>query len=240
MMRTPHTAEVNAQESRGVNRPLFKMPSDEAIRRMTNMNYAACLNSKILQFVQVEIGFMGTPTLISSDDFPHYVGRLDELMQEVSERFLSEPSMTDALPNYLCTAKKLEKLYSDFQHQLNQSFGLAKICWKTQSGIRWMTNRATLEIARSNLSTISRYNEMRKKAEEYANGDLRLFNYIDKILSDRKFQSNPQNYLHAWKERRGYTHEFRMPEDQARLFFDQFDFVKNQDCKISSCSFPIA
>lgn len=61
---------------------------------------------------------------------------------------------------------------------------------------------------------------MLKKAQTYAEGDDRLLKYINKILNDQKFQSNPRGYLDTWKEKRGYTEEFREPEDQARGFFD--------------------
>lgn len=61
---------------------------------------------------------------------------------------------------------------------------------------------------------------MLEKAQNYAEGNDRLLNYINKILTDEKFQSNPRGYLDAWRERRGYTEVFKMPEDQARRFFD--------------------
>ena len=78
--------------------------------------------------------------------------------------------------------------------------------------------------------------DMLKKAEVYANGneDLlvyindntlvkgseELLVYISDILTDKTFQNNPRDYLNAWKERRGNSKEYRMPEDEAREFFD--------------------
>lgn len=63
--------------------------------------------------------------------------------------------------------------------------------------------------------------ELLQKAQAYAKNDERLLNYIIAILNNENFQSNPQGYLNAWSKKRGYTREYRIPEDQARSFFDQ-------------------
>lgn len=63
--------------------------------------------------------------------------------------------------------------------------------------------------------------EMHAKAKVYAKNDERLLNYIQDILNDPKFQANPKRYLADWGKKRGSTEEFRMPEDQARMFFDK-------------------
>lgn len=63
--------------------------------------------------------------------------------------------------------------------------------------------------------------EMLIKARTYTTNDDRLFDYIKDILNDRKFQANPKGYLAEWRERRGYTEEYRVPEDAARTFFDK-------------------
>lgn len=54
-----------------------------------------------------------------------------------------------------------------------------------------------------------------------------LLAYITKILNSSEFQSDPgkymkswkQKYLRDWEQRRGGAEEFRIPEDQAILFF---------------------
>jgi hypothetical protein len=64
--------------------------------------------------------------------------------------------------------------------------------------------------------------EMIAKAKVYAESDENLLEYIQDILQDDKFQANPKGYLADWKKKRGYTEELRMPEDQARKFFDKY------------------
>ena len=46
-----------------------------------------------------------------------------------------------------------------------------------------------------------------------------LYNYIVNILYDPLFQADPENFIADWKRRRGNTREFRIPEDQALVFF---------------------
>jgi len=63
--------------------------------------------------------------------------------------------------------------------------------------------------------------DMKQKAQEFANGKEELLHYITSILDDEKFQSNPRGYLDAWKEKRGNSEIKKFPEDRARTFFDQ-------------------
>jgi len=65
------------------------------------------------------------------------------------------------------------------------------------------------------------WEEMMQEAQAYAQNDEPLLNYIIAILNDENFQSNPQGYLDAWRKKRGYTREYRIPEDQALSFFAQ-------------------
>lgn len=62
---------------------------------------------------------------------------------------------------------------------------------------------------------------MLKKVEEFAKGDKEVLKYIQDILNNDRFKSNPKRYLDEWKIKRGTTEEFRWPEDEARMFFDQ-------------------
>ncbi|MBS4168513.1 hypothetical protein [Parachlamydia sp. AcF125] len=64
-----------------------------------------------------------------------------------------------------------------------------------------------------------------KKAKSYAARQTcgepgNLLVYIEKVLNDPLFQANPENFMKDWKQRRGNTEEFRMPEDQAMIFFE--------------------
>jgi hypothetical protein len=63
-------------------------------------------------------------------------------------------------------------------------------------------------------------NGMHAKPKAYAKNDGDLLEYIQNILNDSKFQDNPKGYLANWRVERGYTETFRIPEDQARKFFD--------------------
>ena len=47
-----------------------------------------------------------------------------------------------------------------------------------------------------------------------------LLKYIQDILYDQEFQSNPQGYLDEWREQRGSSQQLKFPEDIAREFFD--------------------
>jgi hypothetical protein len=65
-----------------------------------------------------------------------------------------------------------------------------------------------------------------KEAEEFAkdhpqNKNNNLKNFIVNILDNKKFQSNPEQYLKKWKDFRGNTEEFRIPEDIAMRFFEE-------------------
>lgn len=62
---------------------------------------------------------------------------------------------------------------------------------------------------------------MLANAVKYAKGDQELLKYINKVLMNVEFQSNPQGYLKAWRKRRGQTEEYRVPEDDAHSFFNQ-------------------
>jgi hypothetical protein len=66
--------------------------------------------------------------------------------------------------------------------------------------------------------------EMADRANTFVNNSYysseQLREYIDNILNDAVFLSDPKAYMQAWTKRRGYTEEFRMPEDVARGFFD--------------------
>ncbi len=62
---------------------------------------------------------------------------------------------------------------------------------------------------------------MLKNARAFTNGDGQIYEYIKNILTSSAFQSNPKGFLADWSERRGYTEEFRYPEDRARIFFDK-------------------
>jgi hypothetical protein len=48
-----------------------------------------------------------------------------------------------------------------------------------------------------------------------------LHDFMIKILKDSKFQEDPGKYIQQWKQKRGGSEEFRMPEDQALLFFEK-------------------
>lgn len=48
-----------------------------------------------------------------------------------------------------------------------------------------------------------------------------LLSYIINVLNDPQFQNNPKEYLKNWKQKRGNTEEFRIPEDQAMIFFER-------------------
>ena len=48
-----------------------------------------------------------------------------------------------------------------------------------------------------------------------------LLSYITKILNDSQFQSDPENFMKNWKQKRGGTEEFRIPEDQGMIFFEK-------------------
>lgn len=61
--------------------------------------------------------------------------------------------------------------------------------------------------------------KMLNKAKAFAEGRECLFAYIAAILHDKSFQCDPEAYLEAWDVRRGWTKEFRFPEDEARNFF---------------------
>jgi len=64
---------------------------------------------------------------------------------------------------------------------------------------------------------------MKKKAEVFAKqhpyNDKKILEYINNILDDKTFQTNPKGYLNEWRERRGSSEDRRMPEDQALGFF---------------------
>ena len=62
---------------------------------------------------------------------------------------------------------------------------------------------------------------MLEKAKAYANNDDGLFSFIQNILQNSKFQSNPKVYLDDWTKRRGCTEAFSFPDDEARGFFDE-------------------
>lgn len=47
-----------------------------------------------------------------------------------------------------------------------------------------------------------------------------LLDYITKILNKPEFQADPEKYMKDWKQKRGNTEEFRIPEDQAMSFFE--------------------
>lgn len=51
--------------------------------------------------------------------------------------------------------------------------------------------------------------------------DKEILNYLKKILENNDFQSDPFKFMKAWKERRGYTKEFRVPEDPVRMFLEK-------------------
>lgn len=71
---------------------------------------------------------------------------------------------------------------------------------------------------------------MLKKAQEFSENKAEKFsvradlisNYINKILNDEEFQSNPRDYLDAWRFRRGKAENFRIPEDLALSFFNTY------------------
>lgn len=57
-----------------------------------------------------------------------------------------------------------------------------------------------------------------------------ILSYMNSILDDPKFQSNPQKYVSEWIEKRGYTEELRIPEDIALQFFRrELDGVPKSD-----------
>lgn len=48
-----------------------------------------------------------------------------------------------------------------------------------------------------------------------------ILSYINKIIEDDSFQRGPKYFMAKWRERRGFTEEFRIVEDSARMFFEQ-------------------
>ncbi len=62
--------------------------------------------------------------------------------------------------------------------------------------------------------------ELKEQAKKCPAGDSGLLNYINKVLDNPQFQKHPRKFLDAWKVKRGLTEEWRIPEDQARAFFD--------------------
>lgn len=59
------------------------------------------------------------------------------------------------------------------------------------------------------------WEDMIEKAKTFAGDDDELFGFIEDILKDSKFLSNPKGFIAEWKEGRGDT------EDTARTFFDE-------------------
>ena len=55
---------------------------------------------------------------------------------------------------------------------------------------------------------------MIERAQIFAGDDEELFGFIEDVLKDSKFQSNPKGFLTDWKEGRGDT------EDAARQFLE--------------------
>lgn len=48
-----------------------------------------------------------------------------------------------------------------------------------------------------------------------------ILSYINEIIEDDSFQRSPKYFMDKWRERRGFTREFRIVEDSARMFFEQ-------------------
>jgi len=67
---------------------------------------------------------------------------------------------------------------------------------------------------------------IKKRAEEFVKLTFNeeptgeILNYINNVLDDPSFQADPQEFLKQWQVKRGFTEEFRYPEDRARRFFD--------------------
>jgi hypothetical protein len=47
--------------------------------------------------------------------------------------------------------------------------------------------------------------------------DAQTVEYVRKIYTSASFQRDPKRYLAEWRERRGNTEEWRMPEDAALI-----------------------
>jgi hypothetical protein len=46
-----------------------------------------------------------------------------------------------------------------------------------------------------------------------------FYKYIDNIFNDQSFLNNPIEYLKKWREDRGDTEEYRLPEDDLYCLF---------------------
>jgi len=70
--------------------------------------------------------------------------------------------------------------------------------------------------------TLEDISALREKAKIFVEGDQsnEIAPYIESVLINPLFQSNPQLFMDNWKKERGGTEEFRIGEDSARMFFN--------------------
>ena len=114
-------------------------------------------------------------------------------------------------------------------------YGAASLCGRVSkkqhlsSQDKSMNDQAKKNILKnSTLTSSSKHADITpflEKAKSYAEKQSdgtssRLLNYITEILNNSEFQADPEKYMRDWKERRGGTEEFRIPEDQAIFFFE--------------------
>lgn len=105
-------------------------------------------------------------------------------------------------------------------------------------GIPYILYHATCSLLSINISKIKqnkRIDNIVKKAETYVaqtfpehttNDQKEIVSYIkDKVTSDN-FLDDPSAGVAKWKEDRGYTEEYRFPEDRAKRFFERIPVNK--------------
>jgi hypothetical protein len=54
------------------------------------------------------------------------------------------------------------------------------------------------------------------QANKLGTDDVHVIEYVRRIYNSDTFRNNPQLYMEQWRKTRGYTEEFRIPEDAAR------------------------
>jgi hypothetical protein len=81
-----------------------------------------------------------------------------------------------------------------------------------------ITDSTPIDVAPFNISELQEKAKVFVGEREYSDD---ILAYIQNVLANPSFQQNPSFFMNKWKEERGFTEEFRIAEDSARMFFEQ-------------------